>query len=115
MTGEHAHTALKEGMVPDLLLSSECMPITEQCQVATTISFQLCSARYAALQAKEQYEKCLCNQSSHNGKLGHYKCREAIMQRYCKSTPCTVRKDKWDTKEDTGKSMKHALYVLQYA
>ena len=28
-----------------------------------------------------------------------------------KSTPFTVSKDEWDTKEDTGKSMKNALYV----
>ena len=26
-----------------------------------------------------------------------------------------VSKDEWVTKEDTGKSMKNALYVLQYA
>ena len=32
-----------------------------------------------------------------------------------KSTPFAVRKDEWNTKEDTGKSMKNALYVLQYA
>ena len=32
-----------------------------------------------------------------------------------KSTPFAVSKDEWDTKEDTGKSMKNALYVLQYA
>ena len=25
-----------------------------------------------------------------------------------------VSKDEWDTKEDTGKSMKNALYVLRY-
>ena len=31
------------------------------------------------------------------------------------STPCAVSKAKWDTKEDTGKSMRHALYVLWYA
>ena len=38
------------------------------------------------------------------------------MQRYHKLTPCTVGKDEWDTKEDTGKlSMKNALYVLRYA
>ena len=28
-----------------------------------------------------------------------------------KSTPFTVSEDEWDTKEDTGKSMKNALYV----
>ena len=32
-----------------------------------------------------------------------------------KSTPFPISKDEWDTKEDTGKSMKNALYVLQYA
>ena len=31
------------------------------------------------------------------------------------STIFTVSKDEWDTKEDTGKSMKNALYVLRYA
>ena len=32
-----------------------------------------------------------------------------------KSTLLTVSKDEWDTKEDTGKSMKNALYILRYA
>ena len=32
-----------------------------------------------------------------------------------KSTLFAVSKDEWDTKEDTGKSMKNALYILQYA
>ena len=29
-------------------------------------------------------------------------------------TPFAVSKDEWDTKVDTGKSMKNALYILQY-
>ena len=32
-----------------------------------------------------------------------------------KSTLFAVRKDEWDTKEDTGKYMKNVLYVLWYA
>ena len=32
-----------------------------------------------------------------------------------KSTLFTVSKDEWDTKEDTGKFMKNALYILRYA
>ena len=32
-----------------------------------------------------------------------------------KSTFFTVSRDEWDTQEDTGKSMKNALYVLRYA
>ena len=31
------------------------------------------------------------------------------------STLFAVSRDEWDTKEDTGKSMKNALYVLRYA
>ena len=30
-----------------------------------------------------------------------------------KSTLCTVSKDEWNTKEDTGTFMKNVLYVLQ--
>ena len=41
------------------------------------------------------------------------KHREAVMRHYCELTPCAVSKDKWDTKEDTSKSMKH-VYALQY-
>ena len=32
-----------------------------------------------------------------------------------KLTLFAVSKDEWDTKEDTGKYMKNALYVLRYA
>ena len=32
-----------------------------------------------------------------------------------KLTLFTVSKDEWDTKEDTGKSMKKALHILRYA
>ena len=32
-----------------------------------------------------------------------------------KLTLFVVSKDEWDTKEDTGKSMKNTLYVLRYA
>ena len=32
-----------------------------------------------------------------------------------KSTLFAASKDEWDTKEDTGKSMKNALYVVWYA
>ena len=32
-----------------------------------------------------------------------------------KSTLFTVNEDEWDIKKDTGKSMKNALHILQYA
>jgi len=71
--------------------------------------------RYIQLIA-QQYdsEKHLCN-------------KEAIIKYtddfcYEKESSCTitkltlfvVSKDQWNTKEDTGKSMKNALYILQY-
>ena len=31
------------------------------------------------------------------------------------ATLFAVSKDEWNTKEDTGKSMKNALYILRYA
>ena len=34
---------------------------------------------------------------------------------YEEKTPLAVSQDEWNTKEDTGKSMKDAVYVLRYA
>ena len=42
----------------------------------------------------------------------HYEGKPARVT--AKSTPIAVSQDEWDTKEDTGKSMKNALYVLWY-
>ena len=49
------HCVSKERMAADLLFSSECMlqqSITEKCQEAIALRFQLCSAWYTALQIK---------------------------------------------------------------
>ena len=54
---------------------------------------------------QELFEKHLCNQNIHYERFPLQ--REAIT--------CYCQIDIWDTKEDTGKSMKNALYVLQYA
>ena len=43
----------------------------------------------------------------------HYK--EKPSRATAKSTLFSVNKDEWDTKEDTRKCMKNALYVLWYA
>ena len=43
----------------------------------------------------------------------HYKAKPSCA--ITKLTLFAVSKDEWDTKEDTGKSMKNALYVLWYA
>ena len=43
----------------------------------------------------------------------HYKGKPSCAA--AKLTSFAVSKDEWDTKEDTGKSMKNALYILWYA
>ena len=65
---------------------------------------------------QELFEKHLCNQGS------HYKIRVISITKPVKPsrattklTPFAVSQDEWDTKEDTGNSMKYALYVLRYA
>ena len=54
MTGEPTHTTSKERMAPELMFSSERAAITNcfESTVAITLQFQLCSARYTALQTK---------------------------------------------------------------
>ena len=67
---------------------------------------------------QELFEKHLCNQNSHYEKYGRFPLRrEAIMcyRQIDSMTLFAVSKDEWDTKEDTVKSMKNALYILQYA
>ena len=58
---------------------------------------------------QELFEKHLCNQSSHYEKY-YYEWKPSHTT--AKLTPFAVSKDEWDTKEDTGKSMKNALYVV---
>ena len=84
-------------------------------EVSITLCCQLCSTRYIAV----RIENCLKSTSAiktatmkntddfcYEGKPSH-----AI----AKLTLFSVSKDEWDTKEDTGKSMKNALYILWYA
>ena len=63
---------------------------------------------------QELFETHLCNQSSHYENMDdfHY---EGKPSHVAKSTPFAVSHYEWDTKEDTGKSMKNALYLLLYA
>ena len=75
----------------------------------------LCSTRYTAV----QFKNCLKSTSvikistMANTDDFHYEGKPSCV--IAKSTLFAVSKDEWDTKEDTGKSMKNALYVLQYA
>ena len=64
---------------------------------------------------QELFEKHLCNRSSHYDKYRRFPLQRKPSRATAKLTLFAVSKDEWDTKEDTGKSMKNALYVLWYA
>ena len=102
MTGEPTHTASKErnGTAINYRLKSE---------VTITLRCQLCSTNYTALRIKN------CLKSTSAIKVDTMSYERKSSRATTKSTLFTVSKDEWDTKEDTGKSMKNALYVLWYA
>ena len=129
--------------------------------VVTTLRFQLCSARYTALQMKNsrrRLQEVPLQQSNHHENMTirtpqtinyclesavayvqpvtkHHKRRTVLesnlqspqkirtiplLQMYCReamhrATAFGCQQKKWDTKEDKGKSMMRALYILQYA
>ena len=84
-------------------------------EVSITLCCQLCSTRYTAIRIKN------CSKNTSAIKIATMK----NMDDFCyegkpspataKSTLFTVSKDEWDTKEDAGRSMKNALYILWYA
>jgi len=105
-TGEPIHSASKKVIVPHTPVISE------------SIYYISLSAMFNPLHSSmDQKYLYLHNQSSHYNKNaaifvtegGHHNVHTT------KSTLFTVSKDEWDTKEDTGKSLKNALDVLQYA
>jgi len=77
------------------------------------------SAVFDSLQSsknQELFEKHLCNNSSHYEKYGRFLVTQRKPSRATTElTLFTVSKDEWNTKEDTGKSLKNALHVLRYA
>ena len=66
---------------------------------------------------QELFEKHLCNQkyvaTMKSMDDFHYEGKPSCVT--AKSTPFAVSKGEWDTKENTGKFMKNALYLLHYA
>ena len=64
---------------------------------------------------QELFEKHLCFQNSHYENIDDFRYEGKPSRAIAKSTLLAVSKDEWDTKKDTGKSMKNALYVLWYA
>ena len=57
--------------------------------------------------------QCICNQSSHYEKYSQLLQRKPLHG--TTKSNFLLSKDKWNKKEDTGKSVKNALYMLRYA
>ena len=84
-------------------------------EVSTMLHCWLCSTRYTAVRIKNRSKSTSANKIATMKNTDDF-CYEGKPSRaIAKSTLFAVSKDEWDTKEDTGKSMKNALYILQYA
>ena len=81
-------------------------------EVSITLRCQLCSTRYTEVRIKN----CISAIKIATMKNTNDFCYEGKPSRATtKSTLFAISKDERDTKEDAGKSMKNALYALQYA
>ena len=111
MTGDSMHTALQKKWCHASQLSNY--------HLKSEVSIHFVVSHYTALQIKNYLKSISAikvatmkntdnfhHNFHHEGKPSHTTA---------KSTPFTVSKDEWDTKEGAGKSMKNALYVLRYA
>ena len=81
-------------------------------EVSIMFCCRLCSTHYTAVQIKNCLNSTSAIKIATMKNTDYFRYEgEAIMCYH----QITVSKDEWDTKEDTGKSMKNALYVLRYA
>ena len=80
-------------------------------RLKSEVSIMLCCRLCSTLYTVVQFEKHLCNQNSHYKNTDDFCYEGKPSCAIAKSTLFAVSKDEWDTKEDTGKSMKNALYV----
>ena len=84
-------------------------------EVSIMLHCWLCSTHYTAVRIKN------CLKSTSTFKITTMKNTDDFLyegkpsRAIAKLTLFAVSKDEWDTKEGTGKSMKNALYILQYA
>ena len=106
MTDESTYTTSKEEMVP----CASAISYHLKSEVSIVLCCQLCYFRIKNCSKSTSAIKVALMKNTddfrYEGKPSHA---------LAKLTPFTVSKDEWDTKEDTGKSMKNALYILWYA
>ena len=84
-------------------------------EVSITLHCRLCSIRYTAIQIKNCLKSTSAIKIATMKSMDDFRYEGKPSRATTKSTLFTVSKDEWDTKEDTGKSMKNSLYVLRYS
>ena len=84
-------------------------------KVSITLRCRLCSTRYTAVRIKNCLKSTSAIEIATMKNTDNFRFEGKPSGARAKSTPFPVSKDEWDTKEDTGKSIKNALHVLRYA
>ena len=84
-------------------------------EVSITLHCWLCSTRYTAILIKNCLKSISAIKIATMKNMDDFHLEGKPSRACAKSTFFPVSKDEWDTKEDTGKSMKNALYILWYA
>ena len=84
-------------------------------EVSIMLRCRLCSTHYKAIRIKNCLKSAFAIKIATMKNTDDFHFEGKPSRTHAKSTPFPVSKDEWDTKEDTGKSMKNALYVLRYA
>ena len=89
--------------------------LSSEREVYITFRCWLCSTRHTAVRIKSYSKSTSAIEvaTMKNTDDFHYEGKPSCAT--TKSTLFAANKDEWDTKEDTGKSMKNALCVLRYA
>ena len=84
-------------------------------EVSIMLRCRLCSTRYTAIRIKNYLKSTSAIKIATMKNTDDFRFKGKQSRTRAKSTHFPVSKDEWDTKEDTGKSMKNVLYVLRYA
>ena len=84
-------------------------------EVSIMLHCRLCSTHYTTVQIKNWLKSTSAIKIASMTNTDDFCYKGKPSRVIAKSTLFDVSKDEWDTKEDTGKSMKNALYILRYA
>ena len=99
----------------EMVLSPYFINYRLRSEVSITLRCRLCSTRHTAIRIKNGLKSTSATKIATMQNTDDFHFEGKPSRARAKSTPFPVSKDEWDTKEDTGKSMKNTLYILWYA